>query len=128
MQCEKCESDLRMELIAQFKYSPMVDKKKACKLTVILLLLILVVVGIVVTLNSNISVEIAFFIFYVEGIILSLILYALVVQIRDIFYKKTVKIGELISTKLDIQTSAFKDIEMETNEELTKDCLYTLKK
>lgn len=56
MQCEKCESDLRMELIAQFKYSPMVDTKKACKLTVILLLLILVVVGIVVTLNSNISV------------------------------------------------------------------------
>lgn len=39
----------------------------------------------------------------------------MVVQIRDIFYKKTVKIGELVSTKLDIQTSAFKDIEMETN-------------
>lgn len=101
-----------MQLIAQFKYGPMVDKKKACKLAVVLLLLILVVVGIVLTLNSDISVELAFFIFYLEGIILSLILYALVIQVREIFYKKTVKIGDLISTKLDIQTSAFKDIEM----------------
>jgi hypothetical protein len=49
-------------------------------------------------------------------VILSIILYGLVICIRDIFYKKIVKIQNVVSTKLDIQTSAFKDIELETNE------------
>jgi hypothetical protein len=60
--------------------------------------------------------------------VLSLALYGLIICIRDIFYRKVIKITELGSSKLDIQTSAFKDIEMETNEEITKECLFTVKK
>jgi hypothetical protein len=73
-------------------------------------------------------VQYAFFILYAEGVVLSIILYALAVCIRDLFYRKVIKIHQVISTKLDIQTSAFKDIDMETNEEITKDCLFTTKK
>jgi len=34
-----------------------------------------------------------------------------------------VKVREIISTKLEIQTSAFKELDIDTNEELTKDYL-----
>ena len=38
-------------------------------------------------------------------------------------YRKLVSIREVISTRLEIQTSAFKDLDIETNDELTKDYL-----
>jgi hypothetical protein len=43
--------------------------------------------------------------------------------VRDILYVKSVRIKEITSTKLDIQTSAFKELDIYSNEELTKDYL-----
>lgn len=48
-----------------------------------------------------------YFATYVEGILLSLTLYWLVLIFRDILYRQTIVIAEVVSTKLDIQTSAF---------------------
>jgi hypothetical protein len=44
-----------------------------------------------------------------------------VIYVRDWLYIKVVKITELVSTKLEIQTSAFKELDIRTSEELTKD-------
>lgn len=84
---------------------------KIIKLSISLILLTLIILGILKTLNTEIGIEYAFFILYFEGLILSLILYGMILNIRDIFYRKVVKIKELQPTKLDIQTSAFKDLE-----------------
>jgi hypothetical protein len=51
---------------------------------------------------------------------LALALYFLGLSIRDLLFKKVIKITEINTTKLDIQTSAFQDIELDTNEELTR--------
>jgi hypothetical protein len=47
---------------------------------------------------------------YLEGIILSLFLWLIVLNIRDLLYRKNIKIKEVATTKLEIQTSAFKDL------------------
>jgi hypothetical protein len=52
---------------------------------------------------------------------MSLLMYLLVIYVRDWLYIKVVRINEIVSTKLEIQTSAFKDLDIRSNEELTKD-------
>jgi hypothetical protein len=36
--------------------------------------------------------------------------------VREFLYKKAVKVREIVSTKLEIQTSAFKELDIDTNE------------
>jgi hypothetical protein len=47
---------------------------------------------------------------YLEGLLLSLLLYWLVLCCRDLLFRQKIIIIEVGSTKLDIQTSAFQDI------------------
>lgn len=99
-----------MQLIPQFKYNPLVTRWKMLKLAITLIFLTLIIIGIVLTLSSDMKVQYAFFALYGEGVVLSIVLYVLAICIRDIFYRKTIRINQVLSTKLDIQTSAFKDI------------------
>lgn len=71
------------------------------------LLLVGIIVLIIVTLGSSIRKEYVYFATYLEGILLSLVLYWLLLIFRDILYRQTIVIAEVVSTKLDIQTSAF---------------------
>jgi hypothetical protein len=54
---------------------------------------------------------------------LSVLLYWLVLCCRDILFRQEIVIKEVGSTNLDIQTSAFQDMEMATNDELTSEAL-----
>jgi len=42
---------------------------------------------------------------------------------RDLLFRKFITIQDVVSTHLDIQTSAFKDIDIDTHDEITKECL-----
>jgi hypothetical protein len=64
------------------------------------------------TMDSLIQPDLAFFLMYIEGLVMSLLVYLIVIYTRDILYAKTVKVKEVISTKLEIQTSAFKDLDI----------------
>lgn len=120
---------LKIELYANYKYSPSKSLIKIGKIALVALLQIFNVIGIVFTLNNVLKPELSFFLLYLEGLTLSLLLYLLIIYVRDLLYVKVVKIKEVISTKLEIQTSAFKDLDMHTNEELTKDeLIFTSKK
>lgn len=94
---------------------------KLIKIGVTTLLLVLILLGIVLTINSTLKPDLSFLLLYLEGLILSLLLYLLVIYVRNWLYVKVVKISELVSTKLEIQTSAFKELDIRTSEELTKD-------
>lgn len=78
-------------------------------------MLIAVVFLAVATLGSRLQQHYKFFIAYLAIVALSLTLYWLIVCFRAIFYRQEFLITEVGSTKLDIQTSAFQDLEMETN-------------
>ena len=78
-------------------------------------LTVLLVAGMLFTLRSQIRIEIVFFMIYVLALLLALVAYLLVLKMRDLLYRKIIKIKEIKSTKMEIQTSAFKDLEMETN-------------
>lgn len=110
VKCEKCDWELRLQLEVQFKYQPDFAIKKLVKLSLSFILLLLAIFAIIVTLNSEIRLEISFFLLYLEGIILSLFLWLIVLNIRDLLYRKNIKIKEVGTTKLEIQTSAFKDL------------------
>jgi hypothetical protein len=57
-----------------------------------------------------------FFLLYLSGLILSLSLYRALLNLRDLFFRKFITIQDVVSTQLDIQTSAFKDIDYEQHE------------
>jgi hypothetical protein len=81
-------------------------------------LLVGLILLIIVTLGSAMETQYVYFVGYVEGILLSLTVYWLVLIFRDLLYRHTIVIAEVVSTKLDIQTSAFQGLEMDTNMEL----------
>lgn len=74
------------------------------------MLILASIIMIMFTINSNLKTDVAFMVLYLEGLLLGLALYLTIVSTRSILYLKTVRIKEIGSTKLEIQTSAFKDL------------------
>ena len=106
---------LKINLESEYRYDPHKTNSKVIQLLLCLMLLMLVVASMVITANMSLRPDFAFVLFYVEGLLLGLALYLMVMRIKDILYKRTVRVKQLMSTKLSIQTSAFKDIEISTN-------------
>ena len=79
------------------------------------------IIGIVLTVNTPMPLNITFIVLYGEGLLISLALYLVYLAFRAMLYRKVIKIKEVTSTKMEIQTSAFKDLELGTNEEITKE-------
>jgi hypothetical protein len=94
-----------------------------CRLTLTSLFLLLCVLAIILTLSFPLSANVAFILLYIEGLLLGMSIYMLVLAAKEYLYKRTVRIRDLVSTRLEIQTSAFKDLDIDTNEEITKDYL-----
>ena len=74
------------------------------------LLIILANLSSVFTLNINIRPDVGFLLLYLEGLALGIALFMMVITVRSMLYVKNIKIKEVSSTKLEIQTSAFKDL------------------
>ena len=123
IQCDTCKSSLDLKLQAVYTYSPHRTIKKCLKLIGSLLLLAFSVLGIIGTMFSSMGPDMAFILIYVLGLTAGFSLYLTVLSVKKMLYIKTVRIKELKSTKLEIQTSAFKELDIDTNDELTKDYL-----
>lgn len=80
------------------------------KLCFSVFLTILAILSIVFTLNINIRPDVGFLLLYLEGLVLGIALFMMVITVRSMLYVKNIKIKEVSSTKLEIQTSAFKDL------------------
>jgi len=66
------------------------------------------------TANSGIKIDFAYFVMYVEGILLGILIFFFVQSIKQIIYHKSIKIKDIFSTQLEIETSAFRDFDCET--------------
>ena len=106
-----------------YLYEPNKNTMNVIKFSAALLFFVLSIIAIVLTLNSSLPVNGSFVLLYIEGLALGVCFYILVITVRDLLYRKIVTIIEVVPTRLEIQTSAFKDLDIETNEELTKDYL-----
>ena len=73
---------------------------KCAKLSVTSFLLVVSVLGIVLALSSQIKADVVFFVLYLLGLVVSLLIYLVVIILRDIFYVKSIKIKDILSTKL----------------------------
>jgi hypothetical protein len=102
-------------LKAEFIYDPKLTLAKLCRLSAVWLLLIAAIFLIIWTVNSSLETQYLYFVLYLEGLALSVVLYWFILCCRDILFRQNITITEVGSTKLDIQTSAFQDLEMETN-------------
>lgn len=89
-----------MDLEAQYTYSPQKNIKNIVNITISFLILFLCVLAIIFTLNSNMRSELSFIFLYLEGLALGVGIYIFAMKIREFLYKKTVKVTEIISTKL----------------------------
>ncbi len=118
VRCLVCNAEIDLRLRAEFTYDPKATMGKLCRLACGWLLMVGLVVLMIVTVGSGIETQYLYFLGYGEGILVSLTAYWLVLIFRDLLYRQTIVIAEVVSTKLDIQTSAFQDLEMETNMEL----------
>jgi hypothetical protein len=66
------------------------------------------------TANSGIKIDFAYFVMYVEGILLGILIFFFVQSIKQIIYHKSIKIKDIFSTQLEIETSAFRDFDCAT--------------
>ena len=123
VKCQVCKETLQMDLEANYTYAPQKTTTKIINLSISILFLFLCIIAIFLTLNSDMTSQISFFLLYLEGLGLGIGIYILAMKVREFLYKKTIKVKEVISTKLEIQTSAFKELDIDTNEQLTKDYL-----
>lgn len=110
VRCLACRAELQLRMRAQFTCDPSPTLARLCRLAVAWVLLLAVIFLIVATLNSSLESHYVFFVMYLEGFTLSLVLYWLVLCCRDLLFRQRIIILEVGSTKLDIQTSAFQDI------------------
>ena len=123
IECCVCKEILQIKMETNYLYEPNKNTMNVIKFSAALLFFILCIIAIVLTLNSSIPANGSFVLLYIEGLALGVCFYILVITVRDLLYRKIVTITEVVPTRLEIQTSAFKDLDIETNEELTKDYL-----
>ena len=114
--CKYCSDKVAVKMETNFVYQPNWTALKVIKLVVSLLILILCLIAIVVTLRTPLRTEVSFVLLYLEGLSLGIGVYFSVITMKEVLYRKLVSIKEILSTRLEIQTSAFKDLDIETND------------
>ncbi len=90
--CQKCDWNLRIYLETEYFFSPLFKCPNLGKFAVCFILLIINVIAIVLVAKADLPLNLSFFALYIAGLILSLLIYWLVLTIRDLLYKKIVRI------------------------------------
>lgn len=89
-----------MNLEASFKFEPNFEYGALLRLGFALLLVFFCIILMIMTIEEAMTTEITFLVLYLEGLLLGCAVYVLIIAVRNMLFKKLIKIKEVSSTRL----------------------------